>query len=310
MKKFIGLVFLLAAVLSAEEIMQQMKEPVRSDKVFMLDEIVVTGTRVEKTLRESPGSLELVEGAKLADGVAKNAGEALPSLPGVDLGRNGTLGQTQNLLVRGVSSEGTLILLDGVPLNGSYSGLVDFSTLPLDNLERIEILKGPASSLYGANAFGGVINVITKKPADEAIILYAEGGSYDYFNGGLSVSLPVGPIKNRFSFSESRSTGYMPDTNFDIFSLANYSSVKTILGVYDFLFGYTKKDYGASNFYSNLYPNEAEETDTRFFNIGGLTEAGDLEVRPSLFLRRHWDKFRLDRNRPGWQTNYSTVYSS
>ena len=236
--------------------------------------------------------------------------DMIGNIGGIDMRRRGPENVQADVSIRGTTFEQNSVLIDGIRINDPQTGhyTMDLPVTPED-IDRVEILKGPGSSLYGPNAFGGVINIITKKPEGKRITFDAEGGSFDYSKVALSCTAPLGPIDNRFSIQESRSTGYMPDTNFDIFSLTNSSSVKTLLGVYDFLFGYTKKDYGASNFYSNLYPHEAEETDTRFFNIGGLAEAGDLEVRPSLFLRRHWDKFRLDINRPGWQTNYSTVYS-
>ena len=236
--------------------------------------------------------------------------DMIGNIGGVDIRRRGPENVQADVSIRGTTFEQNSVLIDGIRINDPQTGhyTMDLPLTPED-IDRVEIMKGPGSSLYGPNAFGGVINIITKKPDGKKIVFDAEGGSFDYSKVALSATAPFGPVDNRFSIQKSRSTGYMSDTNFDIFSLVNSSSVKTFLGVYDFLFGYTKKDYGASDFYSNLYPNEAETTDTRFFNIAGLAEVGDLTVKPSLFLRRHWDKFRLDINRPGWQTNYSTVYS-
>lgn len=101
----------------------------------------------------------------------------------------------------------------------------------------------------------------------------------------------------------------MPETEFNAVTLSDAIYLDTDCGDYDFLFGYSKKDFGADSFYSNLFPNEGEHTDTRFFKLEGSIESGVLRANPKLFLRRHRDKFALDRNRPGWQTNYHTTYT-
>ena len=122
MKKLVPVVlFLVVAALHAGEALKEAEKNASADKVFSLDEVVVTGTKAEKYLRDEPGSVELVTHDKVK--ASSNAGEAAASVSGVDVGQNGALGQTQNMLIRGVASEGTLILLDGIPLNGSYSGL-------------------------------------------------------------------------------------------------------------------------------------------------------------------------------------------
>jgi len=273
-----------------------------------LGTLVVTPSRIASS---NSGRSVTVLDNKVSDmSVYDATPDMIGNVGGIDIRRRGPENVQADVSIRGTTFEENSVLIDGIRINDPQTGHYTMD-LPLnpEDIDRVEIMKGPGSSLYGPNAFGGVINIITKKPEGNKITFDAEGGSFDYSKVALSCTAPFGPIDNRFSVQQSRSTGYMPDTNFDIFSLTNSSSIKTLLGVYDFLFGYTTKDYGASNFYSSSYPNEAENTDTRFFNIGGLAESGDLTVRPSLFLRRHWDKFRLDVNRPGWQTNYSTVYS-
>ena len=301
MKRFLAV---LAAVISiAFSITESRCEDERS-----LGTLVVTPSRIASS--NFARSITILD-KKVSDmSVYDATPDMIGNIGGVDIRRRGPENVQADVSIRGTTFEQNSVLIDGIRINDPQTGhyTMDLPLTPED-IDRVEIMKGPGSSLYGPNAFGGVINIITKKPEGSKIVFDAEGGSFDYSKVALSATAPFGPVDNRFSIQQSRSTGYMSDTNFDIFSLANSSSVKTLLGVYDFLFGYTKKDYGASNFYSNLYPNEAETTDTRFFNISGLAEAGDLTVKPSLFLRRHWDKFRLDINRPGWQTNYSTVYS-
>lgn len=298
----------LKAFIVASALFVSAASGVRCEDEHSLDRIVVTPSRLShKDPARSTAVLDsFFSGLSVYDAIPDMIG----NVGGVDIRRRGAENVQADVSIRGTTFEENSVLINGIRINDPQTGhyTMDLPLTPED-VDKVEIMKGPGSSLYGPNAFGGVINIITKRPEGKKITFAAEGGSFDYSKAALSCTAPLGPIENRFSIQDSRSTGFMPDTDFNILSLTNASSVKTLLGVYDFLFGYTKKDYGASNFYSNLYPHEAENTDTRFFNVSGLAEAGDLTVKPNLFLRRHWDKFQLDINRPGWQTNYSTVYS-
>ncbi len=281
-----------------------------ADEPHKLDKIVVTPSRLGATVGENSRSITILDSGTFSDSAYKAIPDVIAETSGVDIRRRGPEGVQADINIRGTTFEQNTVLIDGIKVNDPQTGHFNMDLpLTLADVDTIEILRGPASSLYGANSFGGVINIITKKPSEEKIMIYTEGGTNDYINGGVSITVPAGPIKNRFSFEQSRSTGYMPQTQFDLLSLTNSTLIETGMGVYNFLFGYLNKDFGAASFYSNLYPNEYEHTDTRFFKLDGKTEIGDLSIEPKLFLRRHGDKFVLDQNRTGWQTNFSTTYS-
>lgn len=281
-----------------------------AEETQKLDRIVVTPSRLTTALSKNSRSLTILDESAFEASSYKAIPDLIGQMGGVDIRRRGPGGVQADVDIRGTTFEQNTVLIDGVKVNDPQTGHFNMDIpLTMMDVDTIEILKGPASSLYGANAFGGVINMVTRKPSGDKIVLYAEGGSYDYLDGGLSISVPVGIAANRFSFEQSRSTGYMSQTDFNILSLTNSTMIETGIGAYNLLFGYLNKDFGAANFYSNLYPNEYERTDTRFFKIDGKTEIGSLMVGPKLFLRRHGDKFVLDQNRTGWQTNYSATYS-
>ena len=281
-----------------------------SEEPHKLEKIVVTPSRITTPYANNPRSMDVLDNDMIAMSSYDAIADIIGNVGGVDIRRRGPEGVQSDVNIRGANFEENTVMIDGVRIDDPQTGHYTMD-LPITraDVDRVEILKGPASSVYGPNSFGGVINIITKKPKETKISIDASGGSFDYFNTMLSAAFPLGALGNRFSIEESRSTGYMPETEFNILSLSDSANIKTDFGDYDFLFGYTKKDYGAASFYSNLYPNEEEHTDTRFFKISGKIEKGDLEISPRLFLRRHWDKFALDRNRPGWQTNYHTNYS-
>jgi iron complex outermembrane receptor protein len=282
----------------------------RADEPKKLDKIVVTASRLDTLEGETSRSVTILDPAALEESNYQAIPDAIGNVGGIDIRRRGPEGIQADVNIRGTTFEQNTVLVNGIVVNDPQTGHFNMDIpLAMMDIDAIEILKGPASSLYGPNSFGGVINIITRKPQDKEFLFYSEGGSYDYYRGGISLSYPAGPIKNRFSIEESRSTGYMPETQFNNLTLTETATLETPFGSYDLLFGYMKKDFGAANFYSNLYPNELESTDTRLFELKGHIERHGLKFEPKLFLRRHWDKFALDANRPGWQTNYHTTYN-
>ena len=282
-----------------------------SEETERLGTIVVTPSRLAPYSPPGARSVTVLDREELNASAYDAIPDRIGDVSGTDIRRRGPEGVQSDINIRATTFEQNTVLIDGVKVNDPQTGHFNMDLpVTVSDVDRIEILKGPASSVYGANAFGGVINIITKRPSEKAgLVIDSTGGSFDYYRGSLAATIPAGIIRNRFSIEESRSTGYMPETQFNILSLTDSAYAETALGDYDFLFGYTLKDFGADSFYSNLDASEHERTDTRFFKIAGNIENGPLKMNPRLFLRRHSDKFALDSNRPGWQTNYHTNYS-
>ena len=107
-------------------------------------------------------AVTVVTGEELRRRQVRDASDALRSLPGVSVGRSGGLGNITQVRIRGAEGPHTLVLIDGIEANATADGEFDFSNLSAEELERIEIIRGPLSSLYGSNALGGVINIITR----------------------------------------------------------------------------------------------------------------------------------------------------
>ncbi|MFA6079077.1 MAG: TonB-dependent receptor [Candidatus Omnitrophota bacterium] len=280
-----------------------------AEEEHALERIVVTPSRIRTPGSGYNRSVTVLGGSSTDGSYGTAITDTIAAEGGIDVRRRGPEGVQADINIRGTTFEENSVLIDGVRINDPQTGHYTMD-LPITaaDIDRIEILKGPGSSIYGPNSFGGTVNIITKKPGDKKVTVEALGGSFDFFKDAVSVTCPIGFLKDRFSFEQSRSTGYRPETEFNNIALSNTASVDTPFGGYNFLFGFAKKDYGANQFYSNLYPDEEEHTDTRFFTISGISRSGPLTIEPKLFLRRHRDKFLLDRNRPGWQTNYHTTY--
>ena len=229
---------------------------------------------------------------------------------GVDIRQRGALGVQADVNMQGAGFEQVLISLNGVRLNDPQTGHHNMDLpVTLMDIERIEILPGQGSSLYGPQAFAGIINIVTKEPEVEELELESSGGNFGLTSGGLSLSYPLGTFKHRLSFTRKESSGYRQDTDFEVSTLSFNLQKDFSCGGLEYLFGYTDKDFGADSFYSNLYPHEEEHTDTRFFNLKAHIRNKIGEVKTNLYYRRHSDKFILDRNRPSWYVNYHTSYS-
>lgn len=131
---------------------------------YMLEEVVVTGTRTPKLLKDTPIQTRLITSRDIERTDATNVQDLLQQeIPGAEFSY--AMNQQTHLNFSGFGGQGVLFLIDGERLAGDVSGDIDFSRLSMDNVERVEIVKGAASALYGSNANGGVINIITKKPS-------------------------------------------------------------------------------------------------------------------------------------------------
>ncbi len=129
-----------------------------------LDKIVVTPSRIQESSGNISRKVDVITSKDIESSSAKDLSEVLTQITSVNMINYGGLGAQKTIRMRGSTEKQVLILVDGRPINSPRSGDVELSTVPLENIERIEVLRGPASSLYGSSAMGGVVNIITKQP--------------------------------------------------------------------------------------------------------------------------------------------------
>ncbi len=152
------------------------------EKTASLEEIVVTATRTEKELASAPGSVSVVTKEDIEKRNIKTVDDALNTTAGIYQKRGkGIMDTMTSLSLRGIPDDKrTLFLLDGIALNDAYSGGVSYGLLSVEDVEKIEVVKGPFSSLYGGYAMGGVVNIITKMPEKrEFVVKSGYGSSWD-----------------------------------------------------------------------------------------------------------------------------------
>ena len=163
-----------------------------SPSVIQAEEIVVTGTKTERKLEEVPVRLELVGPRVFAEVPSVDITSYLKRISGVNVyNPGGFISHKNNIVMRGMSGGSqarVLVLVDGIPINKSDGGSVNWNLLQPDQVQKIEITKGPGSSLYGGNALGGVINIITKMPSKTFQgFVRAEYGSLNTMGGRFNI---------------------------------------------------------------------------------------------------------------------------
>ena len=139
------------------------------EAVFDLGQILITPTKTEKAIGDLSLSASVVTKQEIEASTANSATDILNILPGVFVHKTGSFGRA-DVVIRGQGSRGrrVMVLVDGKPEKMGLFGCTITHSLPLDNVERIEVVRGPASVLYGSDALGGVINIITKKPTEKS----------------------------------------------------------------------------------------------------------------------------------------------
>jgi len=190
MKKFVG-VFVVLILLILPGFSNAKEEEKGKESVTTMEEVVVTASRLEEPLKYSPDSVTIVTSEEIKKKGKQTVIDVLRDVPGISISQNGSFGGSASIYLRGTQNAHTLIMIDGVRVGDpmAIDGKMSISDLSTDNIERIEIVRGAQSVLYGSDAIGGVINIITKKGKGKPkFYLSSEGGSFQTFRERVGVS--------------------------------------------------------------------------------------------------------------------------
>jgi vitamin B12 transporter len=204
-------------------------------------QVVVSATRFDIPLDQSPASVSVISSEDIEQKQIERVSDALREVPGLSVVQTGTAGQLTSVFIRGLRSEHTQVLLDGIPINQGLQGAFNFADLTTEDIDRIEVVRGPQSTLYGPRALAGVIQIFTKQGTGApGVLLAAEGGSYDTFRewtqsdgkiDGFDYSLGAShldsenarPNNNYRNTAVITDAGWSPDEQLRVGSLFTYS---------------------------------------------------------------------------------------
>src|SRR6266568_4459502 len=156
--------------------------PTPSPAEAEVEPVVVSTTRFDIPLDQSPASASVISSEELEQKQIQRVSDALREVPGLSVVQTGVPGQLTSVFTRGLRSEHTQVLLDGIPINQGLQGAFNFADFTTEDIDRIEVVRGPQSTIYGPRALAGVIQIFTKQgTGTPGITLSAEGGSYDTF---------------------------------------------------------------------------------------------------------------------------------
>jgi vitamin B12 transporter len=187
-----------------------------------LDAVVVTGTREPETLGRSASDIVVIDTATIRNTSADSVEDLIRRVANMQIVRNGGPGQSTGFFIRGASTNSTVVLVDGVRVGSATLGQAEFEALSLAQIDRIEVLRGPASSLYGADAVGGVVQIFTRR--GEGPLRWGGGvelGGYDSARGDVGASGASGPWDYALSLGREKSAGVSAIAPNDLFGNFN-----------------------------------------------------------------------------------------
>lgn len=274
-----------------------------------LDEIQISGSLAPLTQLQSARIVSVVSRDDIQAAGVQSTNDLLKLASGVDVRQRGGFGIQTDISIDGGTFDQITLLLNGVNISSPQTGHLS-ADLPvsLQDIERIEILSGADSRVYGGSSFGGCINIVTRQDTLRTVSAGAEGGMYGTFQADGRIALTYGKVSNRLSGGGGRSDG--GTTNDDWRKGQLYYQGDFTHKDFDlrWQFGMSKKAYGANTFYSAAYPDQFERNERYLLSVSAETK-GKFRFLPTLYWNRLYDNFELvRRDRFGENFHMSDIY--
>jgi iron complex outermembrane receptor protein len=232
--------------------------------------------------------------------------EALIYSPGVDIRQRGPVGVQADLGIRGGTFEQSLVLINGIKMSDPQTGH-HIMSLPfsLDDVARIEVLKGPGSRIFGQNAFAGAVNFITTIPEERELSIRGYGGGFGSYGGNIGLSLPGTKYKQRISIAHDASDGHRHNTDYRISNIFYQSELEALGGSFELIGGFVDRKFGANGFYASPEATEQyEEVSTSILSIGYSKRYKNMQFKPRVYWRWNDDRYLFIRDNPEVYENH------
>ncbi|MEZ7499320.1 TonB-dependent receptor [Flavobacterium sp. Arc3] len=295
-KYFSAFFFICSFIVNAQE---------NAQKTDTLEEVVITSSRIDLPFKENSRTIQLITAEDIKKSGVTNVADALQQIAGIDVRRRGTSGMQADLYIRGGSFDQTLLLIDGFKVDDAQTGHHSMNlALPIEVIKRIEIIKGPASRVFGQNAFTGAVNIVTKDSLDNDASLRLQAGSYGQFSAAVTAGVSLNESNHILHFSKNISNGYRYNTDFDnqnfvLKSVFNKNKLPITM-----LVALSEKNFGANGFYSSPAATEQyEETNASLVGFSTIIKKGNFTWKPKVYWRRNQDEYIFIRKNPSVYRN-------
>ncbi|MCF8308515.1 MAG: TonB-dependent receptor [Bacteroidales bacterium] len=276
-------------------------------KTYEMDEVVITGERTPVLYSRLARVVTVLDKEEIESAPVQDITGLLEYVLNLDIRQRGNHGVQADIAMRGGTFDQTLVLLNGVNMTDPQTGHHNLNLpLNLSSVDRIEVLQGPASRVFGVNAFNGAINIITNPSKEQKAKVSLSGGEFGFLKGDASTHFQTGKFRHFVSASHKKSNGYLQDhelnnTDFKNTNIFYHGKINAPDGQFDVQGGWETKGFGANSFYTPAYPNQYEATETGFGSVRYTFHKEGFTMRPVVYYRRHQDRFELFRDdAPDW----------
>ena len=274
-------------------------------EIQKLDSITITSTAIELPFKKNSRTITLISSEVIKQSPATNLAELLQQEAGIDIRRQGVNGMQADLYIRGGSFDQTLLLIDGIKVEDPQTGHHTLNmALPLEVIERVEIIKGPAARVFGQNAFTGAINIVTKSNADTVNSVEYKLGSYNqqHVSGTLGTNLKNTTLIGHASVNTSE--GYRHNTDFEnqnYFVKGRFNANGTPI---DVISSFSERKFGANQFYAvQSGYDQYEETQSSLVGVSTKFKTENFKITPRVYWKRNQDMYLYVRERPSVYRN-------
>ena len=277
-----------------------------SEDEIKLDEIeILSSPRIEIKSSQNSISVVSISREEIQNSTATNLSELLQQIAGIDIRRRGVEGMQADLYIRGGSFDQTLLLIDGIKVEDPQTGHHTMNmTLPLEVIEKIEIIKGAASRIYGQNAFTGAINIITKRDIENNISLDLSGGSFDQKRAAVTMQRKLKNSDLLINYNRKESEGYRYNTDFKNDEFFIKSSFKIKDQKISAIGAFNERKFGANGFYASPAAiDQYEETQASIVGLSTTYKKDELIIKPKLYWKRNQDMYVYLRQDPSVYRN-------
>jgi len=272
---------------------------------FLAEEVTVTAARPPIFASELSRTVRVISREEIERAPVASIADLLGYVLGADLQTRGPNGAQSDLSLRGASYEQTLVLVDGVRLSDPQTGHHQLN-LPfgVSDIERVEVLYGHGSRLYGPGALGGVVNIITRRGSGKSASVKLEAGDFHLLRGEATASAPAWGLQHSVSVIRQTSGDYIRSSELDLRGASYRTSGTFGKHTLSLSTGWQDKRFGAATFYSAAFPLQWEATETRFVSLKDEWQHNGWMLSPRISWRGHSDEYLLDRTRPTFYRNY------